>query len=51
MEYIRKVSEDTVSFQKRRVEFTIEKLKKEDEPILNGKFTKKLDLDRLFPMK
>ncbi|WP_417898321.1 TnsD family transposase [Bacillus haimaensis] len=44
MEYINKVSEDTVSFQKRRVEFTIEKLKKENEPILEWKIYKKAGL-------
>ncbi|WHY86527.1 TnsD family transposase [Neobacillus novalis] len=44
MEYIRKVSEDTVSFQKRRVEVTLEKLKKEDEPILEWKIYKKAGL-------
>lgn len=44
MEYIHKVSEDTVSFQKRRVEFTVEKLKKENEPILEWKIYKKAGL-------
>nr|WP_259548618.1 TnsD family transposase [Heyndrickxia oleronia] len=40
MEYIDKVSEDAVAFQKRRVEYTIEKLKKENEPILEWKIYK-----------
>ena len=44
MEYIDKVSEDTVTFQKRRVEFTLEKLKKENEPILEWKVYKKAGL-------
>ncbi|MDP4086128.1 MAG: TnsD family transposase [Bacillota bacterium] len=42
--YIDKVSEDTVDFQKRRVEFTLEKLKKENEPILEWKVYKKAGL-------
>ena len=44
MEYIRKVSEDTVSFQKRRVEFTIEKLKQEGEAILEWQIYRKAGL-------
>ncbi|PRS29060.1 transposase [Bacillus sp. RJGP41] len=44
MEYIDKVSEDTVAFQKRRVEFTIEKLKKENEPILEWQIYKQAGL-------
>lgn len=44
MEYINKVSEDTVAFQKRRVEFTLEKLKKENESILEWKVYKKAAL-------
>lgn len=44
MEYIHKVSEDTVAFQKRRVEFTIDKLKKENEPILEWKIYRKAGL-------
>jgi predicted transcriptional regulator len=44
MEYIDQVSEDTVAFQKRRIEFWIEKLKKEDEPILEWKIYKKAGL-------
>lgn len=44
IEYIRKVSEDTVAFQKRRVESTIEKLKKENEPILEWKIYRKAGL-------
>lgn len=44
IEYISKMSEDTVSFQKRRVEFTFEKLKKENEPILEWKVYKKAGL-------
>jgi hypothetical protein len=44
MEYIRKIAEDTIAFQKRRVEFTIEKLKKENEPILEWKVYKKAGL-------
>lgn len=41
MDYIRKVSEDTVSFQIRRVGWCIEKLKEEDEPIIEWKIYKK----------
>lgn len=33
MAYIDRVSENTVAFQKRRVEFTHEKLRKENKPI------------------
>ena len=44
MDYIEKVSEDTVTFQKRRVEFTLQKLRKENEPILEWKVYKKAGL-------
>lgn len=44
MDYIEKVSEDTVTFQKRRVEFTLQKLSKENEPILEWKVYKKAGL-------
>jgi hypothetical protein len=44
MEYIDKVSEDTVAFQKRRVEFTLERLRKENEPILEWKIYKQAGL-------
>lgn len=44
IDYIHEVSEDTVAFQKRRVEFTIEQLKKENEPILEWKIYKKAGL-------
>ncbi|MBG9541612.1 hypothetical protein ABE29_01965 [Cytobacillus firmus] len=44
MEYIEKVSEGTVAFQKKRVEFTLEKLRKENEPILEWKIYKKAGL-------
>ncbi|BDH63601.1 hypothetical protein CD30_15320 [Ureibacillus massiliensis 4400831 = CIP 108448 = CCUG 49529] len=41
MEFISKVSEDLVAFQKRRVEFCIEKLKEEGEPIIEWKIYRK----------
>ncbi|WP_066070811.1 TnsD family Tn7-like transposition protein [Neobacillus soli] len=44
MEYIDKVSEDTVAFQKRRVEFWFEKLKNENEPILEWQIYRKAGL-------
>ncbi|OJD60899.1 TnsD family Tn7-like transposition protein [Bacillus sp. NH11B] len=44
MKYIHKVSEDTVSFQKRRVEFIVEKLKREEEPVLEWKIFRKAGL-------
>lgn len=44
MEYIDRVSEGTVAFQKRRVEFTIEKLKEEGEPILEWQIYRKAGL-------
>lgn len=44
MEYIRKVSEDAVAFQKRRVEFWIEKLKEEGEPIIEWQIYRKAGL-------
>nr|WP_242058909.1 TnsD family transposase [Cytobacillus firmus] len=44
MGYIDKVSEDKVAFQKRRVEFWIEKLKEDGEPILEWMIYKKAGL-------
>jgi hypothetical protein len=44
MDYIDKVSEEIVSFQKRRVECTLEKLRKENEPILEWKVYKQAGL-------
>jgi hypothetical protein len=44
IDYVGKVSEDTVAFQKRRVEFTIEKLKKEGDSILEWKIYRKAGL-------
>ncbi|MFZ3590282.1 hypothetical protein ACOI1C_13730 [Bacillus sp. DJP31] len=44
MEYICKVSEDTVAFQKRRVEFRINKLKEEGKPIIEWQIYRKAGL-------
>jgi hypothetical protein len=44
IDYIQKVSENTVSYQKRRVEFTIKKMKKENESMLEWKVYKKAGL-------
>ncbi|MFY3790683.1 TnsD family Tn7-like transposition protein [Ureibacillus sp. MALMAid1270] len=44
MNYIKKVSEDTVAFQKRRVEFCIKKLKEEGEPIVEWQVYRKAGL-------
>lgn len=44
IEFIRKVSEDTVTFQKRRVEFLIEKMKEEGEPIIEWEIYRKAGL-------
>ncbi|WP_179295573.1 TnsD family Tn7-like transposition protein [Bacillus sp. FJAT-45350] len=44
LEYISKVSEDTVAFQKRRVEFRIKKLKEEGNPIIEWQIYRKAGL-------
>ncbi|WP_107937232.1 TnsD family transposase [Ureibacillus chungkukjangi] len=44
MNFINKVSEDLVAFQKRRVEFCIEKLTEEGEPIIEWQIYKKAGL-------
>ncbi|MGE7944840.1 TnsD family transposase [Lysinibacillus xylanilyticus] len=44
IDYIHKVSEDTLMFQRRRVEWCVEKLKDEGEPIIEWKIYKKAGL-------
>ncbi|MED3089729.1 TnsD family transposase [Bacillus toyonensis] len=44
MDYIYEFSEDTISFQKRRVEFILKKLKKEGEPVKEWEIYRKAGL-------